>query len=780
MRPNQSHTFLLFFLLPVIHSSTNPSHLSAQTPSIIQGRVINKSTGEPLAGAHITFIGTRWGATTDASGRYHLEHLPPGNYAVQASMIGFANETLPNVILEAGKIHNMDFVLIPKPVALDTVRVEAERLWEKYQAEVSKIGVQRMQAEEITDLPGAFDDPARAIQVRHGSAGAGDFNSFLTVRGSSPEQNLVVMDGAVIPNPYRFRLALGGGLSIFDSKTTQDVHLHLGGFTAEYGNTLSSVLEVDTRTGNSEHFKFGGAINLTDAGGIIEGPLLRKKGSFLFAARRSYLDLLAKRLTRSNSVYPHFYDVTNKWLFSLNERNKITLAFTASRERADLLSDLSAAVSITEQAKTHHGILSWKSLLSSRGQLQTLFSYYDDAMTLRVFNPNGDATASDYQNLAARAGRLSIKQSIRYRLTGQSWLTAGVSGDRIHSKINFHALEQNFYFARNEFPEKVEFDDTHHYYAVFVENTAELSRKLQTRIGLRYDYATLVGGGELSPRFGLWYAFDEQTTIEGSWGVFFQYPDPYTIIIRDQPLDIGANRDIIAAEKATHNVVGVKRKLNEEITASLEFYNMDIDRLLLPEDRMAFKPVNEGRGISRGIELVLEKKSPGASASHGLISYSFGSSRYLHSRNNQWVPFNYDRRHGLTLWYKQRIRGKWQLSLLWRYAGGLPYTEVVGVRISQHAAFEKFDWDFIRGTRNAKRFPSYHRLDARLSYSVHAGNRSFSFYLDAINLYNRQNLYNLTWEREPVQETGPTLQAAKRRTLYMLPFLPSLGIQFRI
>jgi hypothetical protein len=774
------HRTLLIFSLTFLFVSNvrGPRLLAKSGATAIQGRVINRNTEAPLPNANIVLIGTPRGAATDSNGYYRIEQLSPGKYAIQASMIGFETKIIPHVILEDGETRTIDFSLAPTPVKLDTVIVEAEPLWEKYQTEVSMLGVRRLGGQEIAILPGTFDDPTRAILTRHGASGAGDYNSFLTVRGSSPEQNLVVMDGAVIPNPYRLRLAMGGGLSIFDPKTTQDVHLHLGGFTAEYGNALSSVLEVETRSGNLQRFGAGGSINLTDAGGIIEGPIWKGKASFLLAARRTYLDLLADRLTESNSVYPQFYDLTNKWLLNLNERNKITLSFTSSRERADLLSDLSESVTITEEAKNRHGVFSWKSLLGNRGQLQTLLSYYDDTMALRVYNPGADTIISEYQNLDSRANRLSFQQNVRYRLREQSWLNFGMSMALIESKTDYRSDQQNFYFARNEFPRKIKFETTQKYYAVFFENTSELNESLQTRIGLRYDYATLVEQGELSPRFSVSYKLDEPTTIEGSWGVIYQYPDPITISIRDQPVNFGANLEVVTAEKATHNVIAIKRKLTQEVAASLEFYHIDIDRLLLPEDQETYAPVNSGRGICQGIEFVLEKTPTASSTNSGLISYSFGSSQYHDMESRKWTPFNYDRRHGLTLWYNQRVKKNWQLSLLWRYASGLPYTEVLGVRIRQYTPQDDFSWDYIRSARNAGRFPAYHRLDARLSYLVHSGDRSFSFYLDLINLYNRKNVYNLTWEKEPVSKDDPWSFIAKRRTLYMLPFLPSIGMQF--
>jgi hypothetical protein len=452
--------FLSFSVLLILLSLDETLFSFPVASSIIQGRALNKSTGSPLFGANISLIGTARGATTDSSGYYRIQNLPPGTYTIQASMIGFETRTVENLVLKDNETQIIDFLLTPQLLQGDSVVVEAERLWEKYQTNVSMVGMQRMTAKEIVQLPGAFDDPVRAILVRSGSLGAGDFNSFLATRGSSPEQNLVVLDGAIIPNPYRFRLAWGGGLSVFDPLTTQNVRLHLGGYTAEYGNALSSVLEVETRTGDLQRFH-GGGVNLTDAGGMLEGPLWNGKASFLLTARRTYLDLLAERLAKSNAVYPYFQDFTGKWLLQVNDKSRITLSLSTSREKADLPSQLAETVGVTEEAKTKLAILSWKSFLNSRSQTATVISYFDDTMAFRSYNPLAESAAADYENLNSKNRRLAFSQNFRCQLAGQSWLNFGLYAAWIDAKIDFRSLERNFYFARNEFPGFISFDQAH-------------------------------------------------------------------------------------------------------------------------------------------------------------------------------------------------------------------------------------------------------------------------------------------------------------------------------
>ena len=184
----------------------------------LSGRIISSETQRPLKGANVVIKDTDLGAATDDSGYYSIRSIPAGFYTIQISHIGYQSHEA-NVHLNQDANKRLDFELIPTIVKLNSVEIEAERLWDKYVTDVSLVGVQRMKPDQIVTIPGAFDDPARAVQIMSGVSGGGDFSSFLAVRGGSPDQNLVVMDGVVIPNPYRFRLAMGGGLSIFNLNT---------------------------------------------------------------------------------------------------------------------------------------------------------------------------------------------------------------------------------------------------------------------------------------------------------------------------------------------------------------------------------------------------------------------------------------------------------------------------------------------------------------------------------------------------------------------------------
>ncbi|MFQ5824705.1 MAG: TonB-dependent receptor plug domain-containing protein [bacterium] len=407
----------------------------------------------------------------------------------------------------------------------------------------------------------------------------------------------------------------------------------------------------------------------------------------------------------------------------------------------------------------------------------TIISYYNDRTDFRAFDPDTSVLILEKQNLETRVINFSIKEDVRYKISDASWLSLGMTASLIPSKVNFISQEKNFFCARTEFPRFVNFDKKYLYYTAYLQNSSKLTQKIHLRVGVRYDYSTLIKDGAPSPRFSIWYQINDRTSIAGSWGIFYQYPDLLSIYTRDPPVDLSKNLDLINAEKSTHYLFSIKRTLPSNMVVKLGFYYKDLERLLMPEDNEFYIPHNTGLGVSEGVEFELNKSSSGRERLSGFISYSFGSSKYCEINSNKWVPFKFDQRHRLTLLANIRLWGNWRASFLWQVASGLPFTDIIGIRSNPTYLN---DWDFVRGPQNEAKLPYFHRLDARLNYQHWVGNRLFSFYLDFINLTNRSNIYDILWDKEYIEESKTILRVAKKRTIYMLPFFPSFGVSFKL
>ncbi|MFQ5649364.1 MAG: TonB-dependent receptor domain-containing protein [bacterium] len=762
----------------------------AQRAATVEGVVLDSTTRQPLPEAAVHIVGKAIGDVADSTGFYQISNVPAGMCLLRASRIGYEAQTVDTLFLSAGETRRVDFFLQARMVQLRGVEVEADRLWEKHLTEASLVGVHHIRARDIGAIPGALDDPSRAVQIFSGVSGGGDYSGYLAVRGGSPDQNQVIMDGVIIPNPYRFRLAFGGGLSIINPNTTEDIYLHLGGFSAEYGNALSSILEVQSRTSAREHVRFQGSLNFTDMNALVEGPVANHKGGYLFSFRRTYYDLIVNQFASNHSAFPFFYEFSSHWTLDLTESDRLTIRYTRSREGAELQEEFLENLRLEEEAESDMASITWRKLIGERWRLNTTLSWYRDETSYRAFARDTSSTVPNeqeepvpnndvldlFESLNAKEKNFSFKHEIRLKTGHASWLTWGGSATIIPAEIDFDSAELNFVYGRTEAPKDIQFGRSHRYYATYLESSTQATDRLHLRIGARYDASTLVDEGELSPRFSIWYELDEHTRLEGSWGLFYQYPNPMTVYSRNTPVDLSQNLNILSAEKATHQIVGIEREFGQAYVARAQFYRKEFDRLLLPEDEVTYLPRNDGRGFANGLEFILEKKPGPDSRLSGIVSYAFGRARYRSqsSGSQEWRRFKYDRRHALTVLGDIRLFDRWSLSLLGQLASGLPYTEVTGLR--NHSIHGMSEWRFVHGPRFGAQFPTFKKVDARLSYRRRGRGDGFEFYLDIINLTNEKNTYEITWEQRSYADGR---QETTRRKIFMLPRIPSFGINFR-
>lgn len=324
-------------------------------------------------------------------------------------------------------------------------------------------------------------------------------------------------------------------------------------------------------------------------------------------------------------------------------------------------------------------------------------------------------------------------------------------------------------------PPDITFDKNYAYYATYLESSTKATEKLHFRIGARYDYSTILNDGNMSPRISLWYQLNDRTSLEGSWGIFYQFPDPVSIYSRNIPVNLGANLDIISAEKSAHQIFGIKHIFSHDISAKLQLYNKDLDRLLLPVDETTFAPTNSGIGFSSGFEFILEKE-PSDSRFSGVLSYSYGKAKYRSIDSVKWLPFKYDRRHALSVLSNIKIIGNWNLSILGQYSSGFPYTNILGIR-NNVSGNGSTSFDFVRAGQFEARLPAFKKIDVRLSYQRQFGGKGMSFYFDVINLTNQKNIHEITWEKKYLTDE---VQQATKRVIYMLPIIPSFGVSVRL
>jgi hypothetical protein len=319
---NGRNLFWLLLLLLV------PSFLSAQnsTQSSISGYVRDASTGETLLMANVALMGTTKGATTNTSGYYTINNIPPGEYVLVCRYIGYQPYD-QELIIGEGENLRIDIEMQPEDVQLEEIVVESKRERE----EQKNIGVAQLQTKQIKELPSVLEaDVFRSVQLLPGVKAASDFSSGLYIRGGSPDQTLILLDRTTVYNPTHFF----GFFSTFNPDAIKDVRLYKGGYPAEYGGRLGSVLDIYNKDGNRKEFTSTVSMGLLASRVSLEGPY--DKGSWMIAARRSTLEPVLAALRGTVDNIPdsfYFFDINGKINFDANPNNKFSLAFYSGNDQ---------------------------------------------------------------------------------------------------------------------------------------------------------------------------------------------------------------------------------------------------------------------------------------------------------------------------------------------------------------------------------------------------------------------------------------------------------------
>jgi hypothetical protein len=830
MKKSPTRSALLAALLALL-----PLAAFAQGPyAEVTGAVRDAVTGEAIAGATVS-AGPRL-TTTDGAGRFRLP-VPQGNVMLIVEAEGYLVATADvnagpggarvDVLLEGRLSEEIDVVAEAMP--------EAER--------PAAIPVRPA---AVLQVAGGVDNVFRVLQTLPGIAGAEEFGSRLAVRGGGPDQNLTVMDGVEIHNPYR----LFGLVAAFNPEIVDGFELTAGAFSARYGDRLSSLLVVENRGGRRDAgLRGSSALSLTDANLILEGPVGTGAGSWLVTGRRTYYDVVAERFTDSD--LPGFSDLQARATFGSVAGPRLTLSGLVSREDAD--ADFEGDVE-GEQGdflgETRNELLSatldWT--LSPRATSRTVLSYYRNAEVLDVDarfqsevrrsnapDDSGFGFADVVFDRELSVRDLSLRQEFVWQAGDRHLLEAG---------LEVHSLDTVLAFAssgdRNPteavgssvrggsgLPDELDSGASATRGGAWFQDRFDLSPTLSVTGGLRASWSSLAGAS-IEPRLSAVARLTPRLRLLGAAGVHTQSPGYEKLIQSDDLFDLSggtrADGSELGFERSLQGVFGFEwdvargwlfraegwaKRFDEllvgqlespaEVTARLARYDFPIELVssLPSAPRVTSRPTQDGSGRSWGADVYLARRGSADARLSGWIAYSFGK-----AERDAWgrtLPFDYDRRHSLSLVANWKPARNLDVGATFRVASGFPYTPVVGLRVEDAADVADQDrdgdtdervpmrdlagrlvWTTDLGTvanLNSARLPAFSRLDLRVSWKPRGEAGRWQFYLDVINALNREN----AGELEPRLEYQP---GADRPALVLersqsIPLLPSFGVRFR-
>ena len=706
-------------------------------PPVVEGRVLDVETGAPIAGATVlaskatssdgavlagevvpddpaTTAETQ--TATDVRGGFSLPVLA-GRVTVLVVANGYFPLATTLDVGEAG-LTGAELLLAQDAAFSTSVDVVAS-------APAGAPATEVVQPEQVLRTPGALDNIYRTLQTLPGVTAAEEFGSRLAVRGGSPDQNLTVMDGVEVHDPYR----LFGLTTAFNPETVERFELATGGFSAEYGDRLSSLLVVENRDGQrSERLAGSASLSITDANIVLEGALPGKAvGSWLVTGRRTYYDMIAERFT--DQQFPAFADVQAKGVWEPSAGRKVTVFGMRSRQAAALEIDADSARG-TFQDDTEND-LAWarfETSIGARGQSQTVVAYSDTRSTFgvdaqwknksrRSNAPEDTFGLADFVfERALTVEDLSVRQGFAWAF-GTHVLEAGAEAHRLSTGLRFEISGD-----RNPLPangSSVEggaglpdlLDSSHRSTrgGAWLQDTWQLGSHGSVRAGLRLDRAGITRETLLSPRVSATLDLGASTRLTGAVGRYTQSPGYEKLAQSDYVLDF--THDAVSAlgsERSWHASAGVERDLGRGIELRVEGYRKRFTHLLIgrlePEaDRLARVarydfpaalassvpidpiittiPSNDGRGRAYGFDVLVSRTNAPADARlTGWASYTWGKAdREAYGRR---YAFSYDRRHAFAMVAAYRFTQRWELASTIRVASGFPRTAPVGLRVA--------------------------------------------------------------------------------------------------
>lgn len=753
---------LLSLLLPaLIHAQPDTSSTLPAGGVSIVGRVFDAETQQPLIGASVRLVGTRRGAVARSDGSFTIAELAPGTYQLSVSSAGYVPFVQSDVVVSNARPASVEIGLQRKrSTSVITVRPDYFS-----RGGSNSVSTQQLSAEEVRRVPGGFEDVVRAVSTLPGVAQAQNGRNDLLVRGGAPSENLFLIDNLEVPNINHFGTQGSGGgpLSFVNLDFVQNVSFSTGGFGVKYGDRISSVLSLDLREGRTDHTGGKATISASQFGLNVEGPLT-DAASYLFSARRSYLDLIFR--ASGFSFVPEYWDFLGKVNWKLGERDNLSALAIAALDNVRQFNDdpddrfKNSRILDNSQDQLVAG-LTWRHLLDN-GVVTTTFGRTRVAYR---FQQNDTLGVPIFSNQSLE-DELSLRSDMFLQVGDATELTAGAIARTVGFESDLAVNQPGFALdvaPRERFTKG----------GAYLQLAETFPWGMRATVGGRLDYFDGVEE-KINPslRFALAQPLDESSTVNVSAGRYYQTPSYIWLASNDQ------NR-ALRSIRTDQIVFGVDRVLQEDLRVSLEGYYKSYGDypasaqrpwLVLANTGAGFGGaddgfaafgidplVSEGRGRAYGLELLVQKKLSEIRC-YGILSVSLGRSLFT-ALDGIERPGSYDQRLLLNLSGGYQLSDLWEFGLKFRYAAGRPYTPV-GENGDPASGYQ------IISLYNAERLGPGHALDLRVDRRWPFASWTLITYIDVQNVYNRKNPVPPRWNERTRQ--GESESA--------IGILPSIGV----
>lgn len=779
---------ILFFLIAFCCSL----QFFAQKKYTISGRIKDAANGEMLIGSTVWVSELKTGAAANAYGFYAVT-IPEGKYTLVYNFIGYKSFTKT---VDLNQDITLDVEISENIEQLKEVEISSEK--EDVNVKSVEMSVNKLDMKTIQKIPALLGevDLVRSIQLLPGVSTVGEGASGFNVRGGGIDQNLILLDEAPVYNSSH----LFGFFSVFNPDAVKDVKLIKGGIPAEYGGRLSSILDVRMKDGNNKKYEVNGGIGAIFSRLSIEGPIKKDKSSFIVAARRSYVDVLAKPFLKGDlkDAIFNFYDLTAKVNYTINAKNRIFLSAYSGR-------DVFGAPGFKFNWGNTTTTFRWNHVFGEKLFLNTslIYSNYDYLLSF------GDKETDAFE-WKSKIINYSIKPEFSYFLNTDNTIKFGLQSIyydfKPGSAIGVSVGQKTDISLKSKYAQES---------AIYLSNEQKVGRLIVLQYGLRYSYYQYLGKGtaytyrdttpgirkelassqqydnlksiknygNIEPRFSIKVETNETSSIKASYNRTAQYLHLISNTTASVPLDVWTpSSNNIKPQIADQIAVGYFKNFEKKqlIEVSAEVYYkafqnqidyIDNANLLLNEFLEA--DLLSGKGRAYGLELFVKKAN---GKINGWVSYTLGRTERQVSGINRdlWYPNRFDKLHNLNVVANYELSKRWSLSGNFVFATGTPATfptnriEIQGY-VVPHNSEER---------RNNYRIPAYHRLDlsATLQCKQKEKRKWEGFWVFSVyNAYNRRNPFSVYFQQN--KDNSQVTEAIRYSIIGS--FVPAVSFNFK-
>lgn len=743
--------------------------------------------------------GTALRASTDLNGRFTIGSVTPGTYALETRRLGYAPVAV-SVRVDSGTTVTLALTMTRLAFQLAEIAVTPGSFSFMGAGTSTRQTMSRM---EIETAPQFGEDIFRAVNRLPGLS-SGDYSAHFSIRGGRHDETLILLDGLELYEPYHMKDFAEGAISIIDVETIEGVELLTGGFPARYGDRRSGVFSLTSRTPSAAGTRYSLGLSFTNARALAEGTFANQRGSWLVSARRGYVDLVLNLLGQNDLPSPRYYDVFAVTRYNLHPRHALSFNVLHARDRYTF--DAASTTGFQDSIPTRE---SASNAYGNSYVWLTLQSLVGPRLTITTIASAGVVTAS-------RAGneRYVNRPDSIYVVTGtrdspifgfkQDWTWEQSDRMILGFGYDVRALSVDYALTTSvgQDPDDPSVDTLGYYpvrtqktsrrhgstVAAYLSDRVQLSEPLTLELGLRYDGASYTNDRDLSPRVNALLRLSERSSLRAGWGYYRQRQGIADLAALD-----GLNR-YFPSELSKQWTLGFEHTFEDGGTLRFEAYYKTGSRLrpdyrnwkgglnVFPEsdeDRILVFP---DRTTSKGIELYHSRNIGTRWSVRGSYALAFVEEHTLRIDNvnvatpitfDQIHPGPQDQRHALNLDGTYRLGQTWSLTGALAFHTGWPSTteHLVSVTGPNGAPDVAIEPDKLYGSR----FPSYQRLDLRITRRKATARGEVRFFLDVVNITNHSNVLGYDYFKSRDTAGGIGLQ---RDLETWFTILPSLGVSW--